>query len=142
MFSSAVFEDRSRNMSRSQQCHRMEIFCLVSSNRITFSKLFAKLRPMGVLKELFGDGPRSLKLPTQSLKYSYKHFPLFFPVFFISAPLAAQRPWALCPVCPWVNPALQILRTLDDRETHFRKGCLPEYAVTRKILQVIAKSYK
>ncbi len=91
-----------RNMSRSLLCRKMEILCLGFSDRVAFSKLFAKLPPREVLKELLGGGEaRSLKIPTQSLNYFYKHFSLFFPVFLISAPLTAQHVWTLCPVCPW-----------------------------------------
>ncbi len=92
-------------MSRNLMCQKMEILCLDSSERITFFKLFAKLRSRGLLKELFGEGgARLLKMPTQSLSLSYKHFS--FPIFLVSAPLAAQLLWALCPVCRGVNPAL------------------------------------
>ncbi len=40
--------------SRSLMCHKMEVLCLGSSDHITFSELFAKLRPRNVLKELLG----------------------------------------------------------------------------------------
>ncbi len=68
-------------MSRSPLCHKMKI---LSSNRITFSKLFAKLRPGGVLKEL-SRGARLLKMLTQNFNYSYKYFCLFTRFFHICA---------------------------------------------------------
>ncbi len=51
-------------------------------------------------KNFSGRNSRWLKMLTQNLNYSDKHFSLFFPAFLISGSLAARLSWALCPVLP------------------------------------------
>ncbi len=47
---------------------------------------------------------KSLKMSTQSLNYFYKHFSLFFSVFLIPSPLAAQ-----CPLCTLSSLSMRLI---------------------------------
>ncbi len=98
MFSSAVFGDRYGICQEARSAIITKSYAWVPQIASHFLNCLQNYAQGAYSKNFFGvrGGVRSLKMPTQSLNYSYKHFSLFFLVFLISAPVAAQRFWALC----------------------------------------------